>query len=139
MKQIHEMTYQEWYNNKYQYLKTKYPKAKEEDILNTIEMNKKDWTEALIEASQNIILSDEVIDSYVTLYGKNDLLRTFRGIYAKGISQWEPIDVRLYDKSYQWMLNHRNELGLLKGQVKQFYNRIMDRAIEQEKIARSVK
>lgn len=139
MKQIYEMTYDEWYNNEYSKLKQKYPNVENKNIQNTINLKKRKWVDALIEASQNTILSDEVIDSYVTLYGKNDLLRTFRGIYAKGISQWEPIDVRLYDKSYQWMLNHRNELGLLKGQVKQFYNRIMDRAIEQEKIARSVK
>ena len=102
--------------------------------MNTIENKKQKWIDALIERARTNILTDKVIDSYVELYGKNDLFRTFRGIYSTGISQWEPKEVRLYDKSYKWMLDHRQELLLQKGDVKQFYNNIMQKAREQGKV-----
>jgi len=134
-KQVYELTFEEWQQAGYQNIKTKYPNAEEKNIINTVNSKKQKWINALIEASQSIILSDRVIDSYVDLLGKNDLYRTFRGIYSTGISQWEPKEVRLYDKSYQWMLEHRNELLLQKGSVKAFYNGIIDKAKKQGKIA----
>jgi len=133
-KPIYELTFEEWQQAEYQNIKNKYPKADHKAITDTIELKKKYWIDAVIERAKDNILTDQVIDSYVDQFGKNDLLRTFRGIYSTGISQWEPKEVRLYDKSYQWMLKHRNELLIQKGTVKQFYNRIMQRAREQGKL-----
>ena len=106
----------------------------EKNIINTVNSHKQKLIDALIERARTDSLTDKVIDSYVDQFGKSDLLRTFRGITATGISQWEPKEVRLYDKSYAWMLEHRNELLLQKGTVKQFYNSIMQKAREQGKV-----
>ena len=133
-KPIYEMTFEEWQQTEYQNIKTKYPNATEKNIINTVNSHKQKWIDALIERARTDSLTDKVIDSYVDQFGKNDLLRTFRGIYSTGISQWEPKEVRLYDKSYAWMLEHRNELLLQKGTVKQFYNSIMQKAREQGKV-----
>lgn len=133
-KPIYEMTFKEWQQVEYQNIKTKYPNAEHKNILNTIETKKQKWIDALIERAKTAPLTDKVIDSYVELFGKSDLLRTFRGITATGISQWEPKEIKLYDKSYQWMLKHRQELLLQKGEVKQFYNRVMQKAREQGKV-----
>lgn len=133
-KPIYEMTFEEWQQVEYQNIKTKYPNAEEKNIINTVNSHKQKWIDALIERAKTNVLTDKVIDSYMELYGKSDLLRTFRGITATGISQWEPKEVRLYDKSYAWMLEHRNELLLQKGTVKQFYNSIMQKAREQGKV-----
>ena len=133
-KPIYELTFSEWQQTEYQNIKNKYPNAEEKNIISTVNSKKQKWIDAVIERAKDNILTDQVIDSYVDQFGKNDLLRTFRGIYSTGISQWEPKEVRLYDKSYQWMLKHRNELLIQKGTVKQFYNRIMQRAREQGKL-----
>jgi len=133
-KPIYELTFPEWQQTEYQNIKIKYPNADHEAITDTVSLKKRYWINAVIERAKDNILTDAVIDSYVDQFGKSDLLRTFRGNYATGISQWEPKEVRLYDKSYAWMLKHRNELLIQKGTVKQFYDRIMQRAREQGKL-----
>lgn len=93
----------------------------------------REWTDAAEKAAEEGPLPDSVLDDYAEAYGENQLRRTFRGVKEKGLSQWEPKDVRVWDKTYRQLLDMRHELILRKGETKQYHRDAIQKALDQGK------
>ena len=91
------------------------------------------WKEIVEKRAETHPLSDSVLDDYAKIYGEDVLKRVFRGKRETGIKQWEPKDVRIYDKSYKQVLAGHSELTL-KGDKKEYHRQAVKKAIQQGKI-----
>ncbi len=96
----HESTLSDFIQQEKDALIAKYPQsANKKMVLDDNAAKAKDkWVKALKEQAQKGRLSDDVIDSYESEYGRNALLSTFRGVAEKGIDGWIPPESRNGDR-----------------------------------------
>lgn len=96
----HESTLPDFIQQEKDALIAKYPQsASKQMVLDDNAAKAKDkWVKALKEQAQKGRLSDDVIDSYESEYGRNALLSTFRGVAEKGIDGWIPPESRNGDR-----------------------------------------
>ena len=107
----------------------------DEDALNSLNENSAtEWRRTVEAAGKNNVLPDSVIDDYVDTFGKQTLMSTFRGEWAKGISEWEPKEVRIYDKTYRQFLADKDKHSrTLPGGKKAYHRAAVEKALSQGK------
>ena len=90
------------------------------------------WRRQVEKAAENQVLPDSVIDSYIAEYGESAAKSVFRGVAAKGISEWEPKDVRIWDKTYKEVLKNHTSLTQ-KGEKRDYHRRAIADALSKGK------
>lgn len=107
---------------------------KDQELLKDYYIQKtNDWKREVESAGKDNVIPDSVIDDYVSIYGEDVLKRVFRGVREKGISQWEPKDIRIYDLTYKEFLK-TNSTMIRIGHKREFHRKAIKKAIAQNKI-----